>query len=115
MADPAAATDLWSKIVGFIREFGLPTFLVIWFLFRIEKKLERFTKALHRLLTINIIMLKTLDKDDEADKLLADGDEDPGLLKELKKETDEEDAHQKKKTHRKLKTVKEDDDGRGPT
>lgn len=103
MAEPAS-TDMWGKFIGFIREFGLPSFLVIWFLFRIEKKLERFTKALNRLLTINVVMLKTLDKDDEADKLLVADAEDKDLVEEVKEEITGE--HPKtKKTRRKIKAV----------
>jgi hypothetical protein len=99
MADAAAATDVWSKAVAFIREFGLPSFLVIWFLFRIEKKLEKFTKTLHNLLTVNVLMLKTLDKDEEAEKLLTDGEStDPYKDEHLKKKT----------TKKKLKSVEEE-------
>lgn len=97
MAEPAAA-DLWSKLVAFIREFGLPSFLVIWFLFRIEKKLERFTKALNQLLTVNVVMLKTLDKDEEADKLLKSESDEKGLVEEAKEEITGE--HPKKKRKR---------------
>lgn len=103
MAEPAAA-DLWSKLVSFIREFGLPSFLVIWFLFRIEKKLERFTKALNQLLTVNVVMLKTLDKDDEADKLLAAEADEKGLVEEVKEEVTGE-HHKSRKTRKKVKAV----------
>lgn len=105
MAEPAAV-DLWGKLVSFIREFGLPSFLVIWFLFRIEKKLERFTKSLNRLLTVNVVMLKTLDKDDEADKLLAEdaAADEKGLVAEVKEEVTGE-HHKSRKTRKKVKAV----------
>ena len=74
MAEPNM--DLWGKIVAFIREFGLPSFIVVWFLFRFEKKLEKFTKTLRKLITMNVVMLKTLDKDEEADELLDVEDDD---------------------------------------
>lgn len=80
MAEPAAV-DLWGKIVAFIREFGLPSFIVVWFLFRFEKKLEKFTATLGKLLTMNVVMLKTLDKDDEAQELLNADDDAPASKK----------------------------------
>jgi hypothetical protein len=85
VAEPAAAADLWGKIVAFIREFGLPSFIVIWFLFRFEKKLEAFTNTLHKLLTVNVVMLKSLDKDDTALGLLHE-DGEPDLVEEAERE-----------------------------
>ena len=84
MAEPASV-DMWSKGVAFIREFGLPSFLVVWFLFRFEKKLEQFTNTLHKLITMNVVMLKTLDKDDEAQSLLDSGDEESASKNKGKK------------------------------
>jgi hypothetical protein len=100
MAEPAAA-DLWSKFVGFIREFGLPSFLVIWFLFRIEKKLEAFTKMLGKLLTVNIVMLKVHGQDKEADKLLEESDTGQDLLKDARDELEASEGEPKKKRKRK--------------
>lgn len=96
MADPVAATDLWSKFVSFIREFGLPSFLVIWFLFRIEKKLDKFTAVIGRLLTVNVVILKTMEKNDEADDLLKT-DEEKGLLEQAKDELGEGEEASKKR------------------
>jgi hypothetical protein len=97
VAEPAA-TDVWGKLVGFIREFGLPSFLVIWFLFRIEKKLEAFTKVMSKLLTVTVVMLRIHGKEKEADTLL-EADTGTDLLKDAKDELDtpKDEEHPKKK------------------
>ena len=54
---PSGGTD----IVGLLREFGFPIFVSLWFMYRVEKKMERFTDAVQNLLTVVTVMAKTLD------------------------------------------------------
>jgi hypothetical protein len=47
--------------VSIIREFGFPVFVALWFMWRVEKRFDRFTEALQNLLTAVTIMAKTVD------------------------------------------------------
>lgn len=47
--------------VGIIREFGFPVFVALWFMWRVEKRMDRFTDAIQNLLTAVTIMAKTVD------------------------------------------------------
>ncbi len=54
---PSSSTD----IVGLLREFGFPIFVSLWFMWRVEKRMDRFTDAIQNLLTVVTVMAKTLD------------------------------------------------------
>ena len=47
--------------VGLLREFGFPIFVSLWFMWRVEKRMDRFTDAIQNLLTAVTIMAKTVD------------------------------------------------------
>lgn len=47
--------------VGLLREFGFPIFVSLWFMWRVEKRMDRFTEAIQNLLTAVTIMAKTVD------------------------------------------------------
>lgn len=47
--------------LGALREFGFPVFVALWFMWRVEKRMDRFTEAIQNLLTAVTIMAKTVD------------------------------------------------------
>jgi hypothetical protein len=47
--------------LGLLREFGFPIFVSLWFMWRVEKRMDRFTDAIQNLLTAVTIMAKTVD------------------------------------------------------
>lgn len=50
-----------GEIIAIIREFGFPVFVSLWFMWRVEKRMDRFTDAIQDLLTAVTIMAKTVD------------------------------------------------------
>lgn len=52
-----SATDM----VGLLREFGFPIFVSLWFMWRVEKRMDRFTDSIQNLLTAVTVMAKTVD------------------------------------------------------
>lgn len=54
---PTSSTD----VIGLLREFGFPIFVSLWFMWRVEKRMDRFTEAIQNLLTVVTVMAKTLD------------------------------------------------------
>lgn len=56
-ADGASSGDA----VGLLREFGFPIFVSLWFMWRVEKRMDRFTEAIQQLLTAVTVMAKTVD------------------------------------------------------
>lgn len=50
-----------DNTLGVIREFGFPVFVALWFMWRVEKRMDRFTEAIQNLLTAVTIMAKTVD------------------------------------------------------
>lgn len=56
-ADGASSTDA----VGLLREFGFPIFVSLWFMWRVEKRMDRFTDTIQQLLTVVTVMAKTVD------------------------------------------------------
>lgn len=47
--------------LGLLREFGFPIFVSLWFMWRVEKKIDRFTETIQVLLTAITVMAKTVD------------------------------------------------------
>lgn len=47
--------------LGVLREFGFPIFVSLWFMWRVEKRMDRFTESIQNLLTAVTIMAKTVD------------------------------------------------------
>ncbi len=56
-ASSSASTD----VVGLLREFGFPIFVSLWFMWRVEKRMDSFTDAIQKLLTAVTVMAKTVD------------------------------------------------------
>lgn len=50
-----------SSTLAIIREFGFPVFVALWFMWRIEKRMDRFTDVVQNLLTTVTVMAKTVD------------------------------------------------------
>lgn len=50
-----------SSALAIIREFGFPVFVALWFMWRVEKRMDRFTEVVQNLLTTVTIMAKTID------------------------------------------------------
>lgn len=44
-----------------LREFGFPIFVSLWFMWRVEKRMDRFTDSIQNLLTAVTVMAKTVD------------------------------------------------------
>ncbi len=49
-------------MVALIRELGFPIFVTIWFMTRIEKRLDRFASAVEQLTTVVTVIEKIVDK-----------------------------------------------------
>lgn len=62
-ADSAASADNGGGLdaIGLLREFGFPTFVSLWFMWRVEKRMDRFMESIQNLLTAVTIMAKTVD------------------------------------------------------
>lgn len=56
---PAAATT--ADIVALVREFGFPIFVVIWFMWRMERRIDKYTEQIEKLYTIVTVLVKTID------------------------------------------------------
>ena len=50
-----------ADLVGLLREFGFPIFVSVWFMWRVEKRMDRFTDVIQNLLTAITVMAKTVD------------------------------------------------------
>lgn len=50
-----------SGPLAVIREFGFPVFVALWFMWRVEKRMDRFTDVVQNLLTTVTVMAKTID------------------------------------------------------
>lgn len=50
-----------SGTLAIIREFGFPVFVALWFMWRVEKRMDRFTDVVQNLLTTVTVMAKTID------------------------------------------------------
>ena len=47
--------------IGLIREFGFPVFVVMWFMFRVEKRLDRLFELTTALMTTMKILAQALN------------------------------------------------------
>lgn len=51
-----------TDITALLREFGFPIFVSLWFMWRLEKRLDAFTESIQKLLTVVTVMSKTIDE-----------------------------------------------------
>ena len=56
-------TDVSVGVIALLREFGFPVFVTLWFMWRIEKKIDKFTEQIEKLITIVTVMTKVVDLD----------------------------------------------------
>ncbi len=52
----------FTDIAGLLREFGFPIFVSVWFMWRLERRMDAFTESINKLLTIVTIMSRTVDE-----------------------------------------------------
>jgi hypothetical protein len=57
----ADATNSGVDAAALLREFGFPIFVSVWFMWRVEKRMDRFTDAIQNLLLTVTVMAKTID------------------------------------------------------
>jgi hypothetical protein len=50
-----------ADAAALLREFGFPIFVSLWFMWRVEKRMDRFTDTIQNLLTTVTVMAKTVD------------------------------------------------------
>ena len=50
--------DQWT---GIIREFGFPVFVVVWFMFRMERRVDRLIELLAALIKAIAVIARSLD------------------------------------------------------
>lgn len=61
---------MFAEVVEFIQKVGFPIFICIWFLFRIEKRLDRLFEIVQRLLLSTEILVKSMeDRNEIIDKI----------------------------------------------
>jgi hypothetical protein len=60
-ADSGSAGPDPTDVAGLLREFGFPIFVSLWFMWRVEKRMDKFTESIQNLLTAVTIMAKTVD------------------------------------------------------
>lgn len=74
--------DTMTFIGGFVERYGLGLVMVLWFMFRHEKQMNRLVAKVNRLIIANVVISKTLDLNDEdTDALIraaSDEDSNPG-------------------------------------
>ena len=56
-----STTSNTADAAGLLREFGFPVFVSLWFMWRVEKRFDRFTETIQSLLTAVTVMAKTVD------------------------------------------------------
>lgn len=50
-----------DQAIALIREFGFPTFIVMWFMFRLEKRLDRQVELLGSLMQATALLAKAVE------------------------------------------------------
>jgi hypothetical protein len=71
--------SLLAAIAPFIERFGVALFVAVWFMFRNERNMVRLITRVNKLILVNVVIAKTLDLDEEQDRLIrAASDEDSG-------------------------------------
>lgn len=51
-----------TDVTGLLREFGFPIFVSVWFMWRLERRMDAFTESINKLLTIVTIMSRSVDE-----------------------------------------------------
>jgi len=65
-ADPGAGTVVAPStavdVLGILREFGFPIFVAVWFMWRLEKRLDRYSEQSEKLYTVVTVLAKTIEQ-----------------------------------------------------
>jgi len=61
VAAAATPSSAAVDILALLREFGFPIFVSVWFMWRLEKRLDHFTQSIEKLYTTVVTMAKTID------------------------------------------------------
>jgi hypothetical protein len=61
MGADGPGTSSGADVAALLREFGFPIFVSLWFMWRVEKRMDRFTDSIQNLLTAVTVMAKTID------------------------------------------------------
>lgn len=56
-----------EAFLSILREFGFPIFVCVWFMGRLEKRLEKMSSRVQRLTVVNSVLVKALDADELED------------------------------------------------
>lgn len=52
---------MFDQAISFLREFGFPIFVCVWFMRRLELRMDVLMSRINKLIAINAVMHKTLD------------------------------------------------------
>ena len=50
-----------DQITGLIREFGFPVLVALWFMFRLERRVERLFTLMTALMQVTALLAKSID------------------------------------------------------
>jgi len=56
-----------NEVIVVLREFGFPILVCMWFMWRMEKKLDGFSEHVNKLVTAVETMAKVVDRFDEGE------------------------------------------------
>lgn len=70
----------WDIAARFLDRFGVAIFVMVWFMIRNERLMLRLITRVNKLIISQVVIAKTLDLDEEQDRLVraATDDEDSG-------------------------------------
>ena len=60
-----------EDLLSILREFGFPIFVCVWFMGRLEKRLEQMSSRVNRLTIVNSVLVKALDAAEYEDEYTA--------------------------------------------
>lgn len=52
-----------SDIISLVREFGIGTLVLLWFMWRMEKRMDRYSEQIEKLYTVVTVLSKTVDNE----------------------------------------------------
>lgn len=52
----------FEQVTGLLREFGFPVFVALWFMIRLERRVDRLSELLTSLMQATAIMAKALEQ-----------------------------------------------------
>ena len=58
--------EVFDQVVALIREFGFPTFVALWFMLRVEKRIDRQTELLASLMQATATLAKSVEHQNHA-------------------------------------------------